>query len=102
VDISLVGLKNFWTKFIESKKLYTGVTNPADKHVHRSWRQNVTFEEKLAKLTEIVDKLEAGNELPLEDSLKLFEEGVHLVSSCREMLEKAEQRVEDVLKTDNS
>ncbi|MYB94976.1 exodeoxyribonuclease VII small subunit [Candidatus Poribacteria bacterium] len=61
----------------------------------------MTFEEKLAKLTEIVDKLEAGNELPLEDSLKLFEEGVGLVSSCREMLENAEQRVENVLKTDN-
>ena len=56
----------------------------------------MTFEEKLAKLTEIADKLEAGNELPLEDSLKLFEEGVGLVSSCREMLENAEQRVENV------
>ena len=62
----------------------------------------MTFEEKLAKLTEIVEKLEAGNELPLEDSLKLFEEGVSLVSSCREMLEKAEQRVENVLETNNS
>ncbi len=61
----------------------------------------MTFEEKLTKLTQIVDKLEAGNELPLEDSLKLFEEGVGLVSSCREMLENAEQRVENVLKTDN-
>ena len=58
----------------------------------------MTFEEKLTKLTEIVEKLEAGNELPLEDSLKLFEEGVSLVSSCREMLEKAEQRVENVNK----
>ena len=62
----------------------------------------MTFEEKLAKLTEIVEKLEAGNELPLEDSLKLFEKGVSLVSSCREMLEKAEQRVENVLETDNA
>ena len=62
----------------------------------------MTFEEKLAKLTEIVDKLEAGNELPLEDSLKLFEEGVGLVSSCRELLENAEQRIENALKTDNS
>ena len=62
----------------------------------------MTFEEKLTKLTEIVEKLEAGNELPLEDSLKLFEEGVNLVSSCRAMLEKAEQRVENVLETNNS
>lgn len=62
----------------------------------------MTFEEKLTKLTQIVEKLEAGDELPLEDSLKLFEEGVSLVSSCREMLEKAEQRVENVLETDHS
>ena len=62
----------------------------------------MTFEEKLAKLTEIVDKLETGNELPLEDSLKLFEEGVGLVASCREMLENAEQRIENVLETDNT
>ena len=62
----------------------------------------MTFEEKLTKLTQIVEQLESGNELPLEESLKLFEEGVSLVSSCRDMLEKAEQRVENVLKTDNS
>ena len=60
----------------------------------------MTFEEKLTKLTQIVEQLESGNELPLEESLKLFEEGVSLVSSCREMLEKAEQRVENVLKTE--
>ena len=60
----------------------------------------MTFEEKIAKLTEIVDKLETGSELPLADSLKLFEEGVGLVSSCRDMLENAEQRIENVLKTD--
>ena len=62
----------------------------------------MTFEEKLTKLTQIVEQLGSGNELPLEDSLKLFEEGVGLVSSCREMLENAEQRVENVLKRDNS
>ena len=62
----------------------------------------MTFEEKIAKLTEIVDKLEAGSELPLADSLKLFEEGVGLVSSCREMLENAEQRIENVLQTDDT
>lgn len=61
----------------------------------------MTFEEKLTKLTQIVEQLESGNELPLEESLKLFEEGVSLVSSCREMLEKAEQRVENVLKTED-
>lgn len=62
----------------------------------------MTFEEKLTKLTQIVEQLETGNELPLEKSLKLFEEGVGLVSSCREMLETAEQRVENVLEIDNT
>ena len=62
----------------------------------------MTFEEKLTKLTQIVEQLEEGNQLPLEDSLKLFEEGIGLVASCRQMLENAEQRVENVLQTNNS
>lgn len=62
----------------------------------------MTFEEKLKKLTQIVEHLEEGNELPLEASLKLFEEGIGLISSCRQMLESAEQRVENVLEPDNS
>ncbi len=62
----------------------------------------MTFEERLTKLSEIVQKLEDGNDLPLEDSLKLFEEGIGLVGSCRQMLENAEQRVTNVLETDNS
>ena len=62
----------------------------------------MTFEEKLTKLTQIVAQLEDGNDLPLENSLKLFEEGIGLVASCREMLENAEQRVTNVLETDNS
>lgn len=62
--------------------------------------KNMTFEEKLKKLTQIVEQLEEGNELPLEASLELFEEGIGLISSCRKMLETAEQRVENVLETD--
>ena len=61
----------------------------------------MTFEEKLAKLSQIVERLEKGNDLPLDDSLKLFEEGVGLVRACRETLENAEQRVTNVLETDN-
>ena len=61
----------------------------------------MTFEEKLTKLSQIVEKLEAGSDLPLESSLALFEEGIGLVVSCREMLENAEQRVTNLLETDN-
>ena len=62
----------------------------------------MTFEEKLSKLSQIAEQLEEGNDLPLENSLKLFEEGIGLVASCRQMLENAEQRVVNVLETDNS
>lgn len=55
------------------------------------------FEECLQKLESIVDQLEKGN-LPLEQALKLFEQGVELSNSCRKELEEAEGRVEVLLK----
>jgi exodeoxyribonuclease VII small subunit len=55
------------------------------------------FEECLQRLEVIVREMEKG-ELPLEDSLKLFEEGVGLSGSCRKELEEAEGKVEILLK----
>ncbi len=55
------------------------------------------FEECLQKLESIVDQLEKGN-LPLEQALKLFEQGVELSNNCRKELEEAEGRVEILLK----
>jgi len=55
------------------------------------------FEESLQRLEVIVREMERG-ELPLEDSLKLFEEGVVLSGSCRKELEDAEGKVEILLK----
>lgn len=55
------------------------------------------FEECLQRLEVIVREMERG-ELPLEVSLKLFEEGVALSSSCRNELEEAEGKVEILLK----
>ena len=52
----------------------------------------MTFEEKLGKLEEVVKKLESG-EASLEDSLKLFEEGVSLTRECTKMLSDAEAKV---------
>ncbi len=51
-----------------------------------------TFEEQITALEEIVHKLESGS-CSLDDSLKLFEEGIKLSKSCHEMLEKAEKKV---------
>lgn len=52
-----------------------------------------TFEQSLAKLEQIVDRLEQGD-VPLEESLRLYEEGVALSRKCAEKL----QHVELVLK----
>lgn len=51
-----------------------------------------SFEQQLSRLGEIVRMLERGD-APLADSLKLFEEGAHLVSECTKELDEAEQRV---------
>jgi exodeoxyribonuclease VII small subunit len=55
------------------------------------------FEECLERLEKIVQELEKG-EVPLEKSLKLFEEGIELSSACRKELEEAEGKVEILLK----
>lgn len=55
------------------------------------------FETALKKLEEVVKKLEGG-ELPLEDSLKAFEEGVKQAAFCSKKLNEAEKRVELLLK----
>ncbi len=51
------------------------------------------FEEALGRLEQIVQTLEAGN-LPLEESLKAFEEGIALARFCASQLEAAERRIE--------
>jgi exodeoxyribonuclease VII small subunit len=55
------------------------------------------FEDILARLGSVVDKLEAGD-LPLEDSLLLFEEGVRLSRLGTARLDEAERRVERLLR----
>ncbi|MBX7230584.1 MAG: exodeoxyribonuclease VII small subunit [Bdellovibrionales bacterium] len=57
------------------------------------------FENKLNRLEEIVNKMEGG-ELPLEESLKIFEEGVKLVRECQVKLNEAEQKVKVLLSVD--
>ena len=54
--------------------------------------KEMTFEQKMARLEEIVGKLEKG-EAQLSDSLALFEEGTRLAAACRMELDQAEQQV---------
>ena len=55
------------------------------------------FEQSLARLEEIVRKLEIAS-LPLDEAMKLFEEGMSLSRDCQKQLEEAEARVEILLK----
>ena len=56
-----------------------------------------TFENALSQLESIVARLENGD-LPLEDSLKLFEEGIKLSRFCNQKLNEAQKKVEVLLK----
>ena len=59
--------------------------------------KKATFEEKIARLEEIVAALEKGD-APLADSLALFEEGTKLIAECSGQLETAEQTVVKLMK----
>jgi exodeoxyribonuclease VII small subunit len=59
--------------------------------------QGKNFEASLAALEQVVRELERGD-LPLEESLKLFEQGVKLSRECQERLNQAERRVEMLLR----
>ena len=54
--------------------------------------RNLSFEQSMARLDEIVRHLEKGD-MPLNDSLALFEEGTALIRSCEKQLDEAEQKV---------
>ena len=56
---------------------------------------NLSFEEAYAQLEEIVTRLEAGN-LPLEETVRLYEQGQALARRCEELLEAAELRVQQI------
>lgn len=53
----------------------------------------LSFEQALAGLTELVEKLESG-ELPLEESVAAFEQGVKLSRRCEALLDQADQRLQ--------
>ena len=63
-------------------------------------RNEIKFEDAFGKLENIVKKLEEGN-LSLEESMKLFEEGINLSKVCALRLEDAEKKVEILIKGEN-
>lgn len=52
----------------------------------------MTFEEAMKRLAEITARMEQGD-LPLEESIKLYEEGTKLAMSCKAQLDTAQQKV---------
>ena len=55
----------------------------------------LSFEESIKELTNIVGKIEQG-QIPLQDSLEQYEKGMALIKQCRTILEKAEKRIEKI------
>lgn len=60
--------------------------------------QKKTFEQAIKRLEEIVAELEEGN-LPLEESLKIYEEGVELTKFCSTKLNETEDKIKTLVKT---
>ncbi|MBT4762784.1 MAG: exodeoxyribonuclease VII small subunit [Bdellovibrionaceae bacterium] len=59
------------------------------------------FEKKLTRMESIVENME-NSDTSLEDSIKLFEEGVQLSRDCHKQLSEAEQKVKVLLSADQS
>ncbi|MFM2005379.1 MAG: hypothetical protein RLZZ09_1034 [Pseudomonadota bacterium] len=59
-------------------------------------KKSLPFEESLSELEQLIERMEQGN-LPLEESLQLFERGVQLTRSCQKSLKEAEQKVSILL-----
>ncbi len=60
----------------------------------------MSFEESLMELENIVERLERG-QLSLDESLLLFDKGIRLVKECDTMLKNAQQRVDKLIEENN-
>ena len=57
---------------------------------------NTSFEESMVRLEQIVRAMERGD-VPLEESLKLFQEGTELVRGCQKLLDEAQLQVKKIM-----
>ena len=62
--------------------------------------ENIEFEAAMARINEIVTKLEDKN-LKLDESLALYEEGISLVGICKGKLDEAERRISILIPDEN-
>lgn len=61
--------------------------------------KELKFEEMMKQLEDIVERLETGD-MPLEESLKKYEEGMKLIQLCRKRLDQTKRKVEMLVKKD--
>ena len=61
----------------------------------------MSFEQAIKELTGIVEKIEQG-EIPLQASMLQYEKGMALIKHCREILKKAEKRIEKISEKQNT
>ncbi len=57
----------------------------------------LSFEQAIKRLTDIVSKIEDG-QISLEQSLNQYEQGMELIKHCRDILQKAEKKIEEISK----
>ncbi len=62
-------------------------------------KKEQTFEESMGELEDIVSKLEEGD-VPLEESIRLFQEGMKLSKLCHDKLQKVEKQMDELLNED--
>ena len=68
---------------------------------YRDEINKLTFEQAIHQLKDIVSKIEQG-EIPLQDSLDQYEKGMALIKHCRDILQKAEKRIEKISREESS
>ncbi|RSK27792.1 exodeoxyribonuclease VII small subunit [Bacillus sp. HMF5848] len=66
-----------------------------------SEEKQVTFEEAMVNLEQIVDRLEQGD-VPLEEAIIFFKEGMKLSKICHEKLQAVEKEMDEILREDGS
>jgi len=75
-----------------------GAPDAPDSGEKAARQSGLDFEKSLARLEDVVKRLEQPN-LPLTEAMKLFEEGLQLAQQCQKQLQEAEGRVEILLKS---
>lgn len=62
-------------------------------------KQEISFEEAIGQLEKIVNQLESGD-VPLEQAIELFQEGMKLSGLCTQKLDSVEKKIEMIIETE--